>query len=574
MGYEKFRCRTSAGIPRLATGTVVTLTHFRDQLKAVNPSEDENRRWLFVPYDQLSDELGPLSREAPEELGIVLVENPWKASRRPYHKQKLALILSNLRHFALEQAARGVAVKHLVADGPYSNALARVVEKTGPLRAMEPAEWELRRDLEGLVREGALEIVPHEGWLTTPEDFLASQKKGPPYRMDAFYRHLRKSTGWLMEQGKPVGGKYSFDAENRKKWKGDPAAPEVPTFGVGPIKKEVSELIEARFQHHPGRLDMSGLPATRAEAHALWKWAKANCMKDFGTYEDAMSRHSAGLFHTRISPLVNLHRLLPRTLVQEALSLELPLNSKEGFLRQVLGWREFMRHVHQQTDGFRTLAETAPRPGDGGFENWKGRPWETSTAEGLDGGARPNHFGATQPLPPSYWGTPSGLNCLDQVVTDVWREGWSHHITRLMVLSNLATLLDVDPRELTDWFWVAYIDAFDWVVEPNVLGMGTFALGDLFTTKPYVSGSNYIKKMSDYCESCRFHPARDCPIGNLYWAFLDRHRDKFEENPRMTLVLSLLDKRSREEKEQARETFERVRRKLNAGARLEPSEFP
>ena len=185
---------------------------FSRLLSEIRP-DDAGRRWLFVPYDQLSDRIGPLSREDPEELGIILIENPWKASLRPYHKQKLALVLSNLRHFALEQAARGVAVRHRVAQGPYSQALkplARDLGNHGPLRVMEPAERELRVDLQPLLDEGLIESIPHEGWLTTREQFERSQK-GNAWRMDAFYRLVRRESGILMQNAKPVGGKFSFD---------------------------------------------------------------------------------------------------------------------------------------------------------------------------------------------------------------------------------------------------------------------------------------------------------------------------------------------------------------------------
>jgi deoxyribodipyrimidine photolyase-related protein len=190
---------------------------------------------------------------------------------------------------------------------------------------------------------------------------------------------------------------------------------------------------------------------------------------------------------------------------------------------------------------------------------------------GVDGGAAPAHFGDERtPLPPAYWGAASGLRCLDHAVESVWDEGWSHHITRLMVLGNLATLLDVDARELADWFWVAYMDAWDWVVEPNVLGMATFAAGGVMTTKPYVAGSAYIERMSDHCEACRFTPGGTCPITRLYWAFLARHEATLRANPRLKLVMGSLRRRSPEERSRDRETFVHVRDVLVQGRRLEP----
>jgi len=262
--------------------------------------------------------------------------------------------------------------------------------------------------------------------------------------------------------------------------------------------------------------------------------------------------------------------------VREAAKLDAPPASREGFVRQVLGWREFVHHVHEATDGFRRLPDAAPpvaaRPGDGVFVKWSGRKWVVRTAgkSRVDGGAAPSFLGSKDPVPPAFWGRPSGLACLDRVVRDVWRESYGHHITRLMVLCNLATLLDVSPRELTDWFWAAYADAYDWVVEPNVLGMGTFALGDLMTTKPYVSGAAYIHRMSDYCSECAFDPKKNCPVTALYWAFLDRHRTRLEKNPRLRMPYNSLAKRTAARRRDDRQVFEQVRGRLQRGERLTP----
>lgn len=551
----------------------------------VDPARWAGRRFVFVAYDQLSDAIGPLARAPADTLGIVLVENPWKAARRPYHRQKLALVLANLRHFALEQAARGVAVAHLVHDGPYRDALEPFARRHGRLVMMEAAEREMRADLAPLVATGLMEVLPHEGWLTTEAQFAASQAQGPPWRMDAFYRHVRRELGVLMEPagaggGKPRGGRWSFDADNRKPWRGAPPAPTPPRFAPDAVTREVGGLIEARFARHPGRLDLEALPATRADAHRMARWAIDHCLAHFGPYEDAMSAASSGLFHTRLSPLVNLHRVLPRDLLRAALQRagDTPLASIEGYVRQKLGWREYMHHVHVLTDGFRSVPAgwpqppVAPVPGDGGYAAWAGRAWQRGTDAGdVDGGARPSHLGGTTPLPPAWWGRPSGLACLDQVVADVWREAWSHHITRLMVLSNLATLLDVDARQLTDWFWVAYQDAYDWVVEPNVLGMGAHAMGDLFMTKPYVASAAYIDRMSDFCGRCRFDPKRDCPVTPLYWAFLDRQRERLQGNPRLRGPLQAAAARSDDQRAADRRVFRLAVDTLGRGEALTPA---
>lgn len=526
---------------------------FQRRLAAQRPAGA--RRWLFVPYDQLTDELGPLAREEPGALGIVLVESARKGSTRPYHRQKLALVLANLRHFALEQAARGVAVRHVATEGSYADALDAASAELGPLELMEPAERELRVELAPLVAAGRLVVRPHEGWLTTPAQFHAAVGPRPPWRMDRFYRHVRRASGILMDaRGQPLGGKLSFDAENRRPWRGEPPAPAPPVFEPDEVTQEVCALVERRFGTHPGRLDPRRLPATRADAETLWSWARRECLPHFGPFEDAFSSRSSGLFHARLAPLLNLHRLLPRRILSDVLALELPLASREGFVRQVLGWREFVRHVHRETDGFRS--------------NLGGEPEHAPDAP-----ARPSHLDAHLALPPAWWGTPSGLACLDHAVASVWEEGYSHHIVRLMVLANLATLLGVEPRELTDWFWVAYTDAYDWVVEPNVLAMGTFAVGDLMTTKPYVSGAAYLDRMGDLCEGCRFDPGSDCPVTPLYWDFLARNAARLAGNPRLAMPLRSAARRTPAQRARDARVAERVRATLARGAELDPADL-
>lgn len=509
------------------------------------------RRWIYVPYDQLNDGFGPLGSLEPGEAGLLLIEAPGKAARRPYHRQKLALVLANQRHFALEQAARGVAVEYRVAgDGGYAEVVRQVASERGPLLVQEPAERELREELRPLLGHQLLQ-VPHSGWLTTTAHFERAAPTGSPYRMDAFYRGVRRELNVLMEGAKPRGGRFSFDSENRKPYRGEPPAPEPLRFSPDAITREVGELIERRYAQHPGQLDLQALPATRGDAERQLRWALTSCLPAFGPFEDAMTTASSGLFHTRLSPLINLHRLLPSVVLEQVLSAPLPLASQEGFVRQVLGWREFVRHVHRATDGFRKLpAGVAGEP------------------------TAPSALGAARPLPPAYWGERSGLACLDHVVADVWREAYSHHITRLMVLGNLASLLDLSPRELTDWFWVAYVDAYDWVVEPNVLAMGTFAVGDLMTTKPYVSGAAYIQRMSDYCRGCSFDPKHNCPITSLYWAFLARHEPQLAHNQRLAVPLAALRRRPDARRAHDALVFQAVSERLARGQVLTPADLP
>jgi len=548
------------------------MSEFRRALLAQTAKNDKsgktvsNRRWLFVPYDQLTDAVGPLSREDPRELGIVIVECPEKAARRPYHQQKLALVLTSLRHFSIEQAARGVAVRHVVAPS-YAAAITGQTD-LGALTMMKPAERELRAELAPLLESGKVVQIDHEGWLTTTEDFrIACTDRA--WRMDAFYKQVRRRLGILMKGDKPVGGRFSFDGENRKAWNGDPPAPKLPTFTVDAITAEVCDLVRTKMGDHPGQLVPSTIAASAVDVERVWSWAKSECLEQFGPFEDAMSSRERNLFHTRISPYLNLQRLSAKRVIDDVLALDLPLPSQEGFVRQILGWREYMRHVHEATDGFRVL-------------NGEAQPCASTP----DAGSLTSALGAKNPVPPAYWsqayphdkpsrgsvsGTPSGLNCLDQVVSSVWDEGYSHHITRLMVLSNIAMLLDLSPRDLTDWFWAAYIDAYDWVVEPNVQAMGTFGVGDLATTKPYVAGSAYIHKMSDYCEGCAFDPKKTCPLPSLYWAFLGRHRDVLGKVDRMKLPMAAEAKRSPAQKRNDAARYDHVYETLARGKQLAPN---
>jgi deoxyribodipyrimidine photolyase-related protein len=336
-------------------------------------------------------------------------------------------------------------------------------------------------------------------------------------------------------------------------------------------------------------VDLASLPATLADAEALWARALA-LLPSFGPFEDAMSTRSSGLFHSRLSALLNLHRLLPSRVVREAAASEAPLQSREGFVRQILGWREFVRHVHDATGGLRQLPSgpqpVLPSPGDGGFAAWSGQAWSGKTAPSRpasdsvakgfapDGGACPSALKAHRPLPPAYWGKPSGLRCLDLVVADVWREAWSAHIPRLMVLGNLATLLGVEPRALTDWFWVAYADAYDWVVEPNVLGMATFGAGEVMTTKPYLSGAAYLDKMSDYCGGCAFDPKSTCPVTPLYWNLLGENEQRLSGNQRLSMPLASLRKRDPALRARDAEVARVARERLGRGEVLTPDDLP
>jgi deoxyribodipyrimidine photolyase-related protein len=538
---------------------------FFEQIAKHEPSyaEARTRRWIYVPYDRLHDAVGPLADADPQQSILVFVESLAKGTRRPYHKKKLTLVLSAMRHFALEQAQRGCRIVYGTSPTSFSDGLLELQTKWQwkELVTNRPAERELRVELQA-AQAASLRItfVPDTAWLSTSADFTTafpnatSKPLQHRYLMDTFYRHMRQKTGLLMEPTKPsatpkpIGGKYSLDAENRKPWRNEIAVPLRPTFAPDHITREVIAMVLERHPDSFGSLDNFDLAVTRADAETSWRFALERLLPYFGPWEDAMSSQHPDLFHSLTSPLVNLTLLRPQQLVEDVAAAHaeglIQLASAEGFIRQVLGWREFMRHIHEATDGFRTLDPAT----SSGAPHFDSEVWE---------GASPNHLNANLPLPPVYWGRPSGMNCMDTVVAGVIADGWSHHITRLMVLSNLATLCGFSPRELTDWFWFAYIDAYDWVVEPNVLGMATFSDGGLTATKPYISGAAYINKMSDFCGRCSLNPKQtlgpgSCPFTALYWSFLERHEQTLAPLNRMSMPLATIRKRPYAEREALR----------------------
>ncbi|MFM7806894.1 MAG: cryptochrome/photolyase family protein, partial [Planctomycetota bacterium] len=357
--------------------------------------------WLFVAPDQLHRSLGAMAGAKPGRDGVVLVESREWLSRRPYHRMRVAAILLAQRHFAAECAREGFAVRYLRVHEPMSDALRAFAKAHGPLRATEWAEREMRAEFAAMVAEGLLQVTPHDGWMTARSDFDRC-KRGAQWSMDSFYRAYRSRTGLLMDEaGEPIGGRLSFDTENRKPWKGEPSAPEPPRFPSGALRDEVAATIEQEFAGHPGELDLAALPGSLEECEALWKWALRACLPHFGPFEDAMSLRSRGLFHTRMSPVMNLWRIDARRMVRDVAALKLPIESKEGFIRQIVGWREFVRWVHLATDGFRDAWPAAAAPGDAGFARWKGEPWKPAGAapRGIDGGARPAALGPGAPLP-------------------------------------------------------------------------------------------------------------------------------------------------------------------------------
>ena len=473
------------------------------------------RRWVLVLYDQLRPQ-HPLLAGPPEDTGVLYIETSAKPARRAYHAKKLVLLLSAMRHDAEARGRAGHPVRYHVSEAWYDEALQEIRDRHGIDRVemLAPAEAEVREPIAALPW-----VVQHPNtlFLTDAAFYRRVFPRPGGRRLETFYRAARKATGLLMDEAEPVGGSWNYDAENRKPWKGTPPVPPMPTWAPDAITREVMDLVRTRYTQSLGTVDGFAEPVTAADAlHAADDFF-AHRLASFGPFEDAMVVDEPDLFHSRLSPALNLGLLDPLGLCQRADASyragAVPLASAEGFIRQILGWREFVRHVYEED---RALYATT------------------------------NALDATLPLPAWYWGEPSGLHCLDTTVAQVLATGHSHHITRLMVLANIATLLGVDPHALNHWFWVAYLDAYEWVVTPNVVGMATYADGGRLGSKPYVSSGKYIQRMGpSLCAGCAYDPAsttgpRACPLNHLYWDFLERQRERLARNARMQVPLAAL----------------------------------
>lgn len=557
------------------------MSGFLQEMYARHPSATEahSRPWVFLPYDRQNDRLGIVAGN--KDAGLLLVESHAKGRARPYHRKKVMLVLSSQRHFALEQVALGRPVIYLNAPESFGEQLRAAQVQFGirTIVTSPPAERELRHDLRDSEKQGLrLDYQTDTAWLSTEADWTAvfgKPTRGRQYLMERFYRHMRQTSGLLMEPGgRFAGGRLSFDEENRERYRGQIPVPPRPAYPPDEITLGVAEMIQQLTPHTLGTADGFDLPVTAKDVAALWQFALQRLLPFFGPYEDAMHSDEPVMFHSAMSALLNVSRLLPGEMVHDVegafRTSKIPLASAEGFIRQILGWREFMRHMHRVTDGFRTVEQSPDPSANYSANRYSPMLVKEITPAEPDRPATPSALDAHLPLPPAYWGERSGMFCLDTVVTQVMQTGWSHHITRLMVLSNLAVLCGFSPRELTDWFWISYVDAYDWVVEPNVLGMATFADGGLTATKPYVSGAAYINRMSNYCGQCALDPKKStgegsCPFTALYWSFLERHSDLLSSNQRMRMPYNTLGKKSAQERTALRERAQRAVDQLERG---------
>jgi deoxyribodipyrimidine photolyase-related protein len=483
----------------------------------------------FVLGDQLSHSLASLRDIKPATDTVLMVEVKAETTYVRHHPQKIILILAAMRHFAAELTAKGVNVRYIKLDDPensgsFRGELCRAVEALNPAQvlATHPGEWRVWEDMQGWQAACGVpvEIRADDRFLCTPSEFAAHAKGRKELRMEYFYREMRLRHGLLLEpDGKPIGGQWNFDKENRKSPQAGLTPP--PRFEVKPDKvtQEVIALVKQHFPNHFGRAEPFAYAITRAQALKALQNFITHALPLFGDYQDAMITGQPWLWHSILSPYLNIGLLLPLEVCHAAeqahLDGHVPLNAVEGFIRQILGWREYVRGIY-----------------------WLKMPEYASL----------NFFKAKRPLPDFYWDAAlTELNCIKQCVQQTHDYAYAHHIQRLMVLGNFALLAGLDPKQVNEWYLIVYLDAFEWVELPNVHGMILFADGGQLASKPYAASGKYINRMSDYCKGCKFDPElsegpRACPFNALYWNFLEENRALLAKNHRLRMMYASLDK--------------------------------
>ena len=465
---------------------------------------------VLIWYDQLNLDAWPKDIQDSRKRLLFIESTDW-FDKIPYHKQKIAFHISTLRHFAMECSGKGHKVYYILTNESLDKELKNLLDSSTHLKVMlmKPAEWGLRRAVNELkvFWPDRVWVLNNRFFFAVPEDWI--DKIGPGYRMEFFYRGMRRITGYLMDSDNPLGGKWNYDEKNRKPLPSGIRLPCVTNSTPDSITKDIVDEVQRRYADHFGYINDFRWAVTRRDALELLDQFIEERLSKFGPFEDAMAAGQPFLFHSVLSPYLNAGLLLAREVCEKVLEAyhkgSVPLASAEGFIRQIIGWREFVRIYYEAL--MPDIRET-------------------------------NYFGYVEDLPMLFWNGRTDMHCLSDIIGQVLKNGYSHHITRLMVLSNFSNLTMTDPRQLNEWFWFAYLDAWEWVVLPNVLGMSTFADGGILASKPYIASGNYIHKMSNYCTGCRYDVRKKtgkdaCPFNYLYWNFIDRERDTISENGRM-----------------------------------------
>ena len=501
------------------------------------------RHLVLILGDQLDHASAALADFDVANDLILMIEAESEANHVWSHKARIAIFIAAMRHFSLDQQRlhrRVDYVKLGSAQGSLADILTLKLGEHQPAKLVlvEPGEYRLEQAIIATCKAAQMTLVMRDDthFLASRNDFATWARGYKQLRMEFFYRSMRLKTGVLMLGNKPEGGEWNYDHDNRGSFgKNGPAKMRAPLgFQPDSLTQQVIAEVEKFFPNHPGSLEHFKWPVTRTDALKLLADFIEHRLPQFGQFQDAMWSNEATLYHSLLSAALNLKLLNPREVIDGALHAyqekrvdtrpPLGISSTEGFIRQILGWREFIRGVY-----------------------WLDMPGLLAS----------NHFEHSRPLPNWYWSGETDMNCMRQVIAMTLAHGYSHHIQRLMVTGMFGVLAEINPRELHEWYLAMYVDAVEWVEAPNTLGMALYANGGRFTSKPYIASGAYINRMSNFCAGCRFKPnektgANACPITTLYWNFLDKHEASFAANPRTALMVKNLQKLSVAEREEIR----------------------
>ena len=506
-------------------------------------------RLVLILGDQLSDGIAALREADRERDTVVMAEVMDEAAYVPHHPKKIAFLFAAMRKFAARLEGQGWRVCYTRLDDP-DNAgsipgeLLRRAEETGAAEvlATEPGEFRLIAALEDC--PVPVHLFPDDRFLCSHAEFDQWAEGRKELRMEWFYREMRRKTGLLMEGDKPAGGKWNYDHDNRKPAPGEIAFDGPLRFAPDAVTEEVLALVEGRFPDNFGTLRPFWFATDRDGARTALDHFIAHALPRFGDFQDAMLDGNRFLYHAVISMYLNAGLLGWQEICEAAADAytagDAPLNAVEGFIRQIIGWREYMRGIY-----FR---------------------------EGPDY-TRRNALDHQRALPDFYWTARTDMRCMARAIEQTRDEAYAHHIQRLMVTGNFALLAGIDPHQVHEWYLAVYADAYEWVEAPNVIGMSQFADGGIVGSKPYVSGGNYINRMSDYCKGCAYEIGektgdKACPFNYLYWAFLHRHRDRFGKNPRMAQMYRTWMRMSDDKRQATLDSAEAFLDRLTGGGRV------
>ena len=493
------------------------------------------RHLVLVLGDQLNQNASAFTDFDPQQDAVWMAEVDEESTHVKSAKQRTTLFLSAMRHFAADLRQKDWQVIYSAIDardnvGTLAGELDKAIANTRPTKLImtAPGDWRVLQSLRSVASAHGLplDIRDDTHFFSTVRDFTQHAAGRKQLRLEFFYRELRHKTGILMDGDQPLGGQWNFDADNRGSFgkKGPGTLPPPSRFAPDAITQEVIRLVQHRFANHPGSVDSFGWPVTRQQALEALHAFIAHRLPSFGLYQDAMWEGEVWLYHSHLSCALNLKLLNPREVLAAAVDAlnqdHAPIEAVEGFVRQILGWREYVRGIY-----------------------WMNMPGYVDL----------NTSNAHAPLPSFYWTGQTDKACLRDAIGQTLNHGYAHHIQRLMVTGLYALLLGVSPKEVHAWYLAVYVDAVEWVELPNTLGMSQYADGGLMASKPYVASGKYIDRMSNHCKGCRFNPADSigetaCPFTTLYWNYLNKHADSLAKNPRMLMQLKNLNRLSEETK--------------------------